>query len=77
MILKLEVIERIKGREDIKPDLALALNLVRGSINRLLNENEPNGKLTTVAAINIICEKLSLEVSDVLTEVEPCEAESK
>lgn len=74
VILKPEVIERIKGRNDVIPDLAIALNLVRGSINRLLNENEPNGKLTTISAISIICNKLSIESSEATLEAEPCES---
>lgn len=63
---------------DIKPDLALALGLVRGSINRLLNDNEPNGKLTTMSAVDIISKKLNLTIDEVLTEIEkqpePCQA---
>ena len=76
IIIEPGIIERIKGRNDIKPDLALALGLVRGSINRLLNDNEPNGKLTTVSALDIICTKLNLTYSEVLTEKQPetCQA---
>lgn len=70
-----EIIERIKGRDDIKPLLAIALDLHRSSINRLLNENEVNGDLTKVSCITIMCQKLELDSEFVVEEVlqsEPC-----
>lgn len=76
MILKQEVIERIKGRTDIKPLLVETLDLHISSINRILNENAPNGQLTTVAAVEVISRLLGVETSEVLTEtekqLEPC-----
>jgi hypothetical protein len=76
MILKQEVIERIKGRTDIKPLLVETLDLHISSINRILNENAPNGQLTTVAAVEVISRLLGVEASEVLTEtekqLEPC-----
>jgi len=77
MILRTEVIERIKGRDDIKPMLADALGVHRTSVWRIINKNEPNGDMTITAVVSILCEKLNLNPSDVLMEVEPCKEVSK
>lgn len=69
-----EIIERIKGRDDIKPLLVEALKLHRASINRLLNENKVNGELTKVSCIKIICENLNVDLEDAVIEIEPCHA---
>ena len=77
LVLRTDVIERIKGRDDIKPLIANAIGLHRTSVWRIINQNIPNGPLTKTAVVNIICEKLSLDPSEILMEVEPCETVSK
>lgn len=69
LIMRADVIERIKGRDDIKPMIANAIGLHRTSVWRIINQNIPNGPLTKAAVISIISEKLSLNPSEILVEV--------
>jgi len=62
MKLKTEIIERIKGRDDIKNVLIEALGCSRMSLWNWLNKNDENGKLTTVEAVIIISNALKVDV---------------
>jgi len=62
MKLKTEIIERIKGRDDIKNELIEALGCSRMSLWNWLNKNDENGKLTTVEAVIIISNALKVDV---------------
>lgn len=68
MIVDPAIVERIKGRDDVKPELAKILDRSRTTVNRALNENAANGPLTTVAAVEIISKLLKITESDVLIE---------
>ena len=61
-----DIIERIKGRDDIKPEIQAALNLDRRTINRLVNENKVNGSLTKMAIVEIIAKRLGVSYDDIL-----------
>jgi len=77
VVIRQEVIERINGRRDIKPLLAVILKLHRTSIFRLLRENTPNGHLTKMSSVDVISRLLGISPSEVLTEIEiqePCAA---
>lgn len=65
-----DIIERIKGRDDIKPEIQAALNLDRRTINRLVNENKVNGSLTKMAIVEIIAKRLGVSYDDILKKVE-------
>jgi len=62
MKLKTEIIERIKGRDDIKNELIEALGCSRMSLWNWLNKNDENGKLTTIEAVIIISNALKVDV---------------
>ena len=73
--IKSEIIERIKGRDDVKPALAKALKIHPNSVSRLLNENAVNGALTKFIAIDTICDILSMQPSEVTVQItESCVA---
>ncbi|MEA5110409.1 hypothetical protein SDC9_37007 [bioreactor metagenome] len=68
MKLKIEIIERINGRNDVKRALIKELGTSRGSLWRFLKENTSNGPLTSYKVVQIISEGLSVNPEDVLTE---------
>lgn len=65
--IKEDIIERIKGRDDIKPLLSIALKRSRATINRMLNENQPNGPLTKEASVSVIIQCLNTTRESILT----------
>jgi len=67
MKLKTEIIERIKGRDDIKNELIEALGCSRMSLWNWLNKNDENGKLTTIEAVIIISNALKVDVINLFT----------
>lgn len=70
MRLKKEVVERLRCRDNrfIKLRLAEELGVAPSSVPRWIYTNESNGKLTTVKALRIISEGLSIPVDDILVD---------
>lgn len=68
MKLKVEIIERIKGRSDIKRNLVNASKLNRYSVWRWLNDNEEDGPLTKIKFLEIISEGLNLTIPELLND---------
>jgi hypothetical protein len=65
MKIKVEIIERIRGRRDIKHKLMSALNSDRFKLNRWINRNDHEGKLVTLTALKIISEGLNVKQSEI------------
>lgn len=56
----------MKGNSRVKNRLALEMNTSVYSVDRWIKENEPNGRLTTVRAVQIIAEEADLSESEIL-----------
>lgn len=68
MRIRTDIIERINGRRDIKNEIIKAFNTTRMTLWRWLNENEPDGPLTTVKSLAIISESLKINQEEILTD---------
>jgi transcriptional regulator with XRE-family HTH domain len=68
MNLQKQVIERIKGRSDIKRSLISALGVSRYSIWKYLKDNEDDGPLTTYKALQIISKGLEITPEEAMCE---------
>lgn len=74
MILTEKAKELIDTRT--KTRIALAMNKSVYSVAKWIKDNDPNGPLTTTAAVQIISEETGIPVNEVL-EAEPVEALQK
>lgn len=74
MKFKTEIIERIKGRDDLKNKLVSELRKSRYSIWRYISENEDDGPLTRVKAIEIISSELNVPTNELFVETETVNA---
>ena len=77
MILRKEIVERLKGRLDIKRQLRKILDVPNTTLWRWIEENKPNGPLTTFGALTAISKGLDLDVLDdlVTDQYEPADQE--
>lgn len=66
MKLSQKAIEATKQNRGAVLELALALGFTELWINKLLDQNKENGKLTTATAIKAIHEKTGLSESEIL-----------
>lgn len=74
MKIKQEIIERLNGRLDLKRELCKALDADRIKLWRWIRENDENGPLTTVKAVQTISSGLSLPAEEILIEEQSCHA---
>lgn len=56
---------------EVRLALAVALNVGEKSIQNLIGRNTNNGKLTSVAAMQIIKEKTGLKESQIIEDIKP------
>lgn len=64
MKLKTEIIERLRGRRDIKNKIVQEMGIVKSTLWRWMLLNEEDGPLTAFKCASIIAEGLSLEPQD-------------
>jgi hypothetical protein len=74
MRLTPKAIEKIKESTRLKARLALVLNKSGYTIERWVSENEDNGDLTKVAAIQVIKEEAQLSDNEILEEITESES---
>lgn len=68
MKLKVEVIERLRGRRDIKDKIVQDMDIVKSTLWRWMTLNEEDGPLTGFKCASIIADGLNLEVKDLYIE---------
>lgn len=74
MKLKIEIIERLRGRRDIKNKIVREMGIVKSTLWRWMCLNEEDGPLTSFKVASIIAEGLHLSLSDLYVD-EPSNAE--
>ena len=60
------IVERINGRSDIKKALINEFRIDRSTLLRWIRDNEPNGPLTRLRALEIIASMLNEPIESVL-----------
>lgn len=69
MKLSQKAIEATKQNRGLVLELALAFGFTELWINKLLDQNKDNGKLTTATAVKVISEETGLDQSEILEDV--------
>lgn len=68
MKLKTEIIERLRGRRDVKQRIAQEMGIVKSTLWRWMLLNEDEGPLTSYKCASIIAEGLNLSHSELYIE---------
>lgn len=74
MKLKVEIIERLRGRRDIKQKITRDMGIVKSTLWRWMILNEEDGPLTAIKCASIIAEGLNVDLRDLYVE-EPSNVE--
>lgn len=67
MIIKQEVLERIRGRSKVT-EFAGFMGITFTSMYRWMKANEPDGPLTTMKALTWMSQQFSLDIEDLVEE---------
>ena len=65
MIVKNEIIKRIRESQDLRRELLYRMEWSEATMYRLLRDNAANGDLTKIAVLTIIAQFLQIEISEI------------